>query len=85
MEFKEIVIVSTKLRNGSEIFCNRGNMKKIFPEPAYSELMERCPRSLVTWFVAPESGNQQLSSMKSGCVATMVVMPLDEGREVSRI
>lgn len=40
--------------------------------------MERCPRSLVTWFVAPESGNQQLSSTKSGRVAIIAVMPPKE-------
>lgn len=41
----------------------------------YTKLMERFPRWLVTWFVAPELGNQQLSSINSGWVGTIAFIP----------
>lgn len=48
----------------------------ILPKPEYSELMESWLGSLVTWFVAPESGNQQVSYLNSDCVVIMACMPL---------
>lgn len=39
-------------------------------------MMESWLGSVVTWFVAPEPGNQQVSSRNSDCVVIMACMPL---------